>query len=128
MEDFIHHDKACLSTSNFKAAPFKMLQHVTNTRCITLSVGDIYCSRLFRPTRRYLKVSAYPSYFMSFSQQAQSKLEHLHAQYILCNFFLTGNHKHTIICLGFICMYLLPHACIKIFLIYLMCETNWILY
>jgi hypothetical protein len=32
MGDFIHHDKACISTSIFEA--------VTNTRCITLSVGD----------------------------------------------------------------------------------------
>ena len=84
------------------------------------------------------------SYFISFSQQAQSKLRHLHDHYILCkSFFLnqkflvtlpnilhgvSGNPKHTIICLGLVCMYLLPHACINIFLIYLLCEHNWILY
>ena len=26
---------------------------------------------------------------------------------------VTGNHKHTIIFLGLVCMYLLPHVCIK---------------
>ena len=40
IEDFIHHDKACISASILEAAPFKM-QHVTNTRCISLTVGDI---------------------------------------------------------------------------------------
>jgi hypothetical protein len=37
---------------------------------------------------------------------------------------VTGNPKHTIIFLGLLCMYLLPHVCIKIFLIYLMCEKK----
>jgi hypothetical protein len=45
------------------------------------------CSPLCRPTRPYLKCSAYPNYFTSFSQQAQSKLGHLHVQYILCKSF-----------------------------------------
>jgi hypothetical protein len=26
---------------------------------------------------------------------------------------VTGNPKHTIICLGLVCMYLLPHVCMK---------------
>ena len=66
MGDYIHHDKGCISTSNFEAVSFKMLQHVTNTRCFNLSVGDISRSPLFRPTRRYLKFSAYPNYFIGF--------------------------------------------------------------
>jgi hypothetical protein len=37
---------------------------------------------------------------------------------------VTGNPKHTIIFVGLVCMYLLPHVCITIFLIYLMCETK----
>jgi hypothetical protein len=37
---------------------------------------------------------------------------------------VTGNSNHTIICLGLICMYLLPHVCITICLIYLLCETK----
>jgi hypothetical protein len=53
-------------------------------------------------------------------------IEHLHAQYIQCkkrkkswsplpNLFhrVTGNTKHTIIFLGLVGMYLLPHECIK---------------
>jgi hypothetical protein len=37
---------------------------------------------------------------------------------------VTGNYKHTIIFLGLTCMHLLPHVCIKIFLISLMCEKK----
>ena len=37
---------------------------------------------------------------------------------------VSGNPKHTIIFLGLVCMYLLPHVCIKICLIYLMCEKK----
>jgi hypothetical protein len=35
-----------------------------------------------------------------------------------------GGLGFTIIFVGLVCMYLLPHVCIKIFLIYLMCETK----
>jgi hypothetical protein len=41
MGDYMHHDKGCISTSNFEAVSFKMLQHVTNTRCFNLSVGRV---------------------------------------------------------------------------------------
>jgi hypothetical protein len=81
---------------------------------------------LFRLTRPYLKFSAYnPSYFISFSQQAQSWNIYMpnisnakkkkKSWSPLPNLFhrVTGNTKHTIIFLGLVCMYLLPHVCIK---------------
>jgi hypothetical protein len=37
---------------------------------------------------------------------------------------VTGNPKHTIIFLGLVCMYLLSHVWIKIFLIYPMLEKK----
>ena len=86
---------------------------------IHLSPKKKYC--LFRLTRPYLKFSAYnPSYFISFSQQTQSwNICMPSPRYIQCkkkiswsplpNLFhrVTGNPKHTIICLGLVCMYLL---------------------
>ena len=81
---------------------------------------------MFRLTRPYLKFSAYnPSYFISFSQQAQSwnicmpnisnAKKEKKSWSPLPNLFhrVTGNTKHTIIFLGLVGMYLLPHVCIK---------------
>jgi hypothetical protein len=81
---------------------------------------------LFRLTRPYLKFSAYnPSYFISFSQQAQSwnicmpnisnAKKNKKSRSPSPNLFhrVTGNPKHTIIFLGLVCMYLLSHVCIK---------------
>ena len=93
---------------------------------------------MFRLTWPYLTFTAYnPSYFISFFSTS-TVLEHLHAQYIQCkkklkkiwspfpNLFhrVTGNPKHTIICLSFVCMYLLPHVCMENMfdLLYLMLE------
>ena len=78
---------------------------------------------MFRLTRSYLKFSAYnPSYFISFSQQAQSwnicmpniSIDAKKKSWSPLPFHrVTGNPKHKIICLGLVCMYLLPHVCIK---------------
>jgi len=37
---FVHHDKSSNFTPVFKTTPVQMLLHVTNTRCVSLSVGD----------------------------------------------------------------------------------------
>ena len=84
-----------------------------------------YC--LFRLTRPYLKFSAYnPSYFISFSQQAQSwnicmpnisnaKKKKKNPGHLYLTFFtgLPVTLNTQLFFLGLVCMYLLPHVCIK---------------
>ena len=96
---------------------------------------------MFRLTRPFLKFSAYnPSYFISFSQLAQSwnicmpnisnanKNKKSWPPYLTFFWQVTGNPKHTIICLGLVYMYLLPHVCIKNIFDLPDAWTNWILY
>ena len=82
---------------------------------------------MFRLTRPYLKFSAYnPSYFISFSQQAQSwnicmpnisnaKNKNKNPGHLYLTFFtgLPVTLNTQLFFLGLVCMYLLPHVCIK---------------